>query len=70
MKTSELRLLSDDELFTKLTDARNELMNLRFQEVTGQLMDTSRLKATRRSIARYETLLCEREIAVKKEGVA
>ena len=63
MKTSEMRLLSFEELQTKLADARQELMNLRFQVVTGQLTDTSRLKAGRRLVARYETLLREREQA-------
>jgi large subunit ribosomal protein L29 len=63
MKTSEIRLLSAEELRSKLADARQELMNLRFQVVTGQLTDTSRLKASRRLIARYETLLRERELA-------
>ncbi len=70
MKLSEIRLLSSEELFTKLSDARNEMMNLRFQAVTGQLTDTSRLKITRRIIARYETILKERETAAGKEGVA
>lgn len=63
MKTSEMRLLSIDELRSKLADARQELMNLRFQVVTGQLTDTSRLKINRRLVARYETLLRERELA-------
>ena len=63
MNTSEIRLLSTEELRSKLTDARHELMNLRFQVVTGQLTDTSRLKINRRLIARYETLLRERELA-------
>jgi large subunit ribosomal protein L29 len=63
MKTSEIRLLSMEELRSKLTDARQELMNLRFQVVTGQLTDTSRLKINRRLVARYETLLRERELA-------
>ena len=63
MNTSEIRLLSTEELQSKLTDARQELMNLRFQVVTGQLTDTSRLKAGRRLVARYETLLREREQA-------
>ncbi|MBP7227801.1 MAG: 50S ribosomal protein L29 [Longilinea sp.] len=68
MKTSEMRLLSTQELENKLNDARQELMNLRFQIVTGQLTDTSRMKQTRRLIARYETLLRERELADEKEG--
>jgi large subunit ribosomal protein L29 len=63
MKTSEMRLLSIEELRSKLADARQELMNLRFQVVTGQLTDTSRLKINRRLVARYETLLRERELA-------
>ncbi len=63
MKTSEIRLLSTEELRSKLADARQELMNLRFQIVTGQLTDTSRLKQSRREIARYETILRERELA-------
>ncbi|MBE0697302.1 MAG: 50S ribosomal protein L29 [Anaerolineaceae bacterium] len=63
MKTTEIRLLSVEEMQTKLADARQELMNLRFQIVTGQLTDTSRLKQSRRLIAQYETLLRERELA-------
>lgn len=63
MKISEIRLMSVEQLRTKLADTRNELMNLRFQQVTGQLTDTSRLKITRREIARLETILRERETA-------
>ncbi len=68
MKTAEIRLLSTEEIKTKLADTRNELMNFRFQLVTGQLTDTSRLKATRRQIALYETILREREQGKKLEG--
>ena len=65
MNPAEIRLLSTDEIKTKLADARHELMNLRFQMVTGQLTDTSRLKRARREIARFATLLGEREQAAK-----
>lgn len=68
MKTAEIKLLSTGELKTKLEDAQNELMNLRFQIVTGQLTDTSRLKITRRQIAVFQTLLRERELGIKVEG--
>lgn len=68
MKTSEVRLLSTEEIKTKMSDTRNELMNLRFQVVTGQLTDTSRLKVLRRQIAVYETILSQREIELKVEG--
>lgn len=67
MKSSEIRVLSTQEIRTKLADARQELMNLRFQVVTGQLTDTSRLKQARREIARIETILREREIAAEEE---
>ncbi len=67
MKNSELKLLSTGEIETKLADSRQELMNLRFQIITGQLTDTSRLKKTRRLIARYETILHERALT-EKEG--
>jgi large subunit ribosomal protein L29 len=67
MKTSEIKLLSIGEIETKLADTRQELMNLRFQVITGQLTDTSRLKKTRRLIAVYETILTEHKVA-EKEG--
>lgn len=68
MKTSEIRVLTTDEIKTKLADARNEFMNLRFQIVTGQLIDTSRLKIIRREIAVYETIIRERELGKVSEG--
>lgn len=68
MKTEQIRLMSLEELKVKLADTRQELMNLRFQVVTGQLTDTSRLRITSRLIARYETILTERELAAKREG--
>ena len=68
MKTNDNRLLSTEEIKTKLADTRNELMNFRFQLVTGQLTDTSRLKTTRRQIALYETILREREQGKNLEG--
>ncbi len=68
MKNSEIRLLSLNELNIRLTDARNELMNLRFQVVTGQLTDTSRLRTARRNIARLKTILSEKMRAQTTEG--
>jgi large subunit ribosomal protein L29 len=68
MKLSDIRLLGATELKTKLADTRQELLNLRFQTVTGQLTDTSRLKQTRRLIAKYETVLREHELGIGQEG--
>lgn len=68
MKVSEIRALSDSELRARLNDAREELMNLRFQQATGELTDYTRLRYTRRTIARMLTILRERELAASKEG--
>ena len=62
-KTSDLRDLKSGEIETKLADAREELMKLRFQQVTGQLTDTSHLRVLRRDIARMQTILSEQAAA-------
>jgi len=67
-KPSKLRELQLGELEIKLSDAREELMNLRFQQVTGQLTDTSRVRVLRRNIARMETVLSEQKSAEVAEG--
>jgi large subunit ribosomal protein L29 len=63
MKVEEIRKLMAEEIRTKVADAREELMKLRFQQVTGQLTDPSRLRILRRDIARMETILHEAEHA-------
>jgi large subunit ribosomal protein L29 len=68
MKSKELFDLTADEISSKLADAREELMKLRFQQVTGQLTDTSRLRIVSRDIARMETILSQK--TAKKEGAA
>ncbi len=68
MKPAEIRKFSVDELKAKLSDTREELMKLRFQQVTGQLTDTSRLRLLRRDIARMETILKEMARAAEQEN--
>jgi large subunit ribosomal protein L29 len=68
MLVKDLRNLSTTELENKLDDAREELFKLRFQFRTGQLTDYTRLRATRRDIARLATLLRERELAAEPAG--
>lgn len=68
MKAAEIRNMSDEEILSRIDDTRQELMNLRFQVVTGQLTDTSRLKRVRRQIAQLETILHERKLAQEREG--
>jgi large subunit ribosomal protein L29 len=60
-KVEEIRKLAVEEIRTKLTDSHDELMKLRFQQVTGQLTDSSHLRTLRRNIARMETILRETE---------
>jgi large subunit ribosomal protein L29 len=61
---SELRELSDEDLVIKLSEAKEELFNLRFQAATGQLENHGRLKAVRKDIARIYTLMRERELGI------
>ena len=70
VKPSELRNMKPGEIETKLTNAREELMKLRFQQVTGQLTDTSRLRVLKREVARMQTILKEQAKAEVVEGEA
>jgi len=60
---TELRELPDDELRQKLADGKEELFNLRFQAVTGQLDNPRRIKEVKREVARVLTVMRERDIA-------
>ena len=62
-KTADLVDLDINRLVDALADAKKEHFNLRFQHVTGQLDNTSRLTEVRRQIARINTILRQREIA-------
>jgi large subunit ribosomal protein L29 len=67
-RTRELREFGDDELADQLAEAKTELFNIRFQHVTGQLDNYSRLGDLRRDVARIHTLLREREIAAAESA--
>ncbi len=67
MKAAEIRKMSVAEIENQLVDTRHELLNLRFQTITGQLTDTSRIRAVRRDIARMETVLREKQMAETAE---
>jgi len=68
MKANELRKLSIGEIEAKLVDAREELMKFRFQQVTGQLTDTSQMRFVRRDIARMSTIINELEAEAEGEA--
>jgi large subunit ribosomal protein L29 len=64
-KSREVREMSDGEIFEAIEEAKRELFNLRFQSSTGQLENPQRMKVVQRDIARYKTILRERELAVQ-----
>jgi len=66
VRTRELRELSDDDLGRQLAERREELFNLRFQDATGALENTARLRQTKREIARILTLQGERESGLER----
>ncbi len=68
MKASEIRSMDLEKIKSNLLEVREEYMNLRFQAVSGQLTDTSKLRQTRRLIAQYETVLREKELSNETEG--
>ena len=61
MKIHEVRALSTEAIEAKLNDTKEELMKLRFQLSSGELSDFTRLRYTRRIIARLTSVLNERK---------
>ena len=61
-EADKLRDTAEDELETKLAEAKEELFNLRFQLVTGQLDNPMQIKVVRKQVARILTLMREREL--------
>ena len=57
MKTDYLKTKSEDELKAELDSLKKEAFNLRFQQATGQLENTARVRQVRRSVARVKTIL-------------
>ena len=64
---AEIRDLADEELVSRLGEAKEELFNLRFQVATGQLDNNRRLQHVRRDIARIYTVMREREVGIVRE---
>jgi large subunit ribosomal protein L29 len=60
MKAEDLRAKSVDELNEQLLQLKREQFNLRFQQASGQLENTARVRQVRRDIARIKTLLHEK----------
>lgn len=62
-KSREIRDLTDSQILEEIDKAKQEMFNLRFQASTGQLENPQRIKLVQRDIARYKTILRERELA-------
>ncbi len=67
-KKSDLQDLSLGELIDELKASKQEALNLRFRNATGQLDNTAEIGKVRKQIARINTLIREREIAAAEAG--
>jgi large subunit ribosomal protein L29 len=68
MKAGDMRALSPSDLQKQLDGAYQELFNLRFRLETRQLENTSEIGKTRRKIARFKTVLRERQLLEAGQG--
>ncbi|MBV1866954.1 MAG: 50S ribosomal protein L29 [Marinosulfonomonas sp.] len=66
MSASELRDKTPDQLREELENLKKEAFNLRFQQATGQLENTSAMRTARRGAARVKTILNEKAAAAAK----
>lgn len=64
LSIEKLAALSNEDLVAKLSEAKKELFNIRFQEVTGQA-NVGRRRTIKRDIARIYTVLRERELGIR-----
>ena len=68
MLAKEIREKTNEELQAQISTLKDELFNLRFQQATGQLENTARLKTVKKDIARIKTVLTERANAGQEQG--
>ena len=63
MDANELREKNPDQLQEELISLKKEAFNLRFQQATGQIENTARMRQVRRSVARVNTILNQKAAA-------
>jgi large subunit ribosomal protein L29 len=68
MNANELRDKTPDQLREELTNLKKESFNLRFQQATGQLENTSGIRNARRNAAKVKTILNEKAAAAASEA--
>ena len=66
MDLRKMREMTDTELDSELKKKKNELFNLRFQHVTGQLDNPIKLRDVKKDIARVKTIIRENELKEAK----
>ena len=66
MKADELRGKTPDQLRDSLVSLKKEAFNLRFQQATGQLENTARIRAIRKDVARIKTVLNQKAAEAAK----
>ena len=62
MDLNKIRKMTDQERTAELEKMQQELFNLRFQHVTGQLENPVRMRVVKRDIARVKTIIREKEL--------
>lgn len=62
MKADKMREMTEQELKNEFNKLKNELFNLRFQHVTGQLENPIRMRDVKKEIARVKTIMREKEL--------
>ena len=60
MNAQELRDKTPDQLREELSNLKKEAFNLRFQQATGQLENTARMRSVKRNVARVRTVLTQK----------
>lgn len=68
MNAQDLRDKTPDQLRDQLVQLKKEAFNLRFQQATGQLEDTARMRQVRRDVARVNTILSQKAAAAAGEA--
>jgi large subunit ribosomal protein L29 len=62
MKIKEIRKFNNAELEAKIVELKEELFNLRFQQASGQLENTARIREVRKTIAKMKTVITENNL--------
>ena len=66
MKINDIRKYNNAELEAKIVELKEELFNLRFQQASGQLENTARIREVRKTIAKMKTVITENNLKNKE----